>query len=270
MTKRLRIGLFALIGMLSGCANNCGVIAGEDSFACNVILGGAFILSAPFTLPAEEAKRTAREAEEHEDYLKLKEGVKNGDLDSLKRCVLWCRNFLVFMDEKHHLRKEAELKLIALDEPALPQAYVEAMMVAYESLAWVKTPDSVPQLNSKHVMRGWALAQRFWQGPHTSSAYQGVPGELAHYVFVLYLQSLPASQIQNALEECVVKDNLPINPLKYQPYFSRSSLCESAYITYMKLQAPVSNAPQAPKELIARWRLDDQELYRVRLTKSLP
>jgi hypothetical protein len=264
--KQIRFALLAMTSLLSGCADNCSIFSGSNSLGCNVVLVGGTILAAPFVLPAEAAKRAGREAEEREDYLKLKKGVENGDLESLKRCVLQCGNFLVFMDEKHQTRIDAERKLIAFDEPTLLQAHVEAMMVAYESLAWVKTADSGWRLNSKHVMRGWALAQRFWKSPHESSSYEYVPADLAQYVFVLYLQTLPTSQIQSALEGCVVQDNLPDIPdIRYSRGFNRSALCEQAYLTYIEIQNPTEQNPKVPSELAVRWRSESLALDRAPL-----
>lgn len=266
--------MLVITGLLSGCADNCSVLGGNRSFGCQVVLGAGFLLIST-TFPFEAAKNAADEAKEREKYLKLKEGVKSGTRESLEECVLRCKNFLVFMDEKHQLRIEAERKLIALDEPSLPEAHVEAMMVAYESLAWEEGSDSVWHLNRQHVMRGWELAQQFWKRPQKSlfyersSSYEDVPGELAKDVFVLHLLSLTERQIQPAVEGCVVQDNLPINPLKYYS-FNRSLLCERAYITYLKIRNPANQNPQVSKELEARWNSDELVLDRARLADPLP
>lgn len=266
MIRRFHVALFVLVLSLSGCADNCSLLSGNSSFGCNVMWGGALILTAPFILPAEAAKRAAKEAEEKEDYLRLKEGVKNGDLASLKRCVFRCRYFLVFMDEKHQLEDDAAKKLIALDGPALPQEHVEAMMVAYRSLAWEKISDSVWQLSNDHVQRGWAIAQRYLQTANSSSSYDKLPNELAQYVFSLYVQSLPAAQIQSAFEGCVAEDKLPKHPKQTH----RREICEKTYTSHLRKQNPAEHFPKVPKELESRWVEDSRALERERRDASRP
>lgn len=218
------------------------------------MLGGAFILSAPFMLPAEAAKRAAREAEEREDYLKLKEAVKSSDLESLKRCVLHCNRYLVFMDEKHQLRLEAARKLIELDDPMLSQGHVEAMMEAYRSLAWEKTFEGHRELESKHVRRGWELAQRYQRKNFGDSSQEDTLSALAQYVFILNLQSLPEASRQQVLEECVVRDQLPRHPYER----NRNLMCEWAYETYIQMQNPADRDPKVPQYLKDRWRTDER------------
>ena len=87
---QFRFALLVLTGLLSGCASNCNLLS-DSSFACDAALVGGAILAAPLILPIQAAKQSANDAQEREDYLKLKEGVKKGDLESLKRCVLQCK-----------------------------------------------------------------------------------------------------------------------------------------------------------------------------------
>ena len=263
---RFRFALLMLPGLLSGCASNCNILSDNNSFVCDAVLVGGAILAAPLILPIQAAKQSAHDAEERKDYLKLKEGVKKGDLESLKRCVLQCKNFLVFREEKHQIRQEAARKLITMDEPALPQAHVEAMMMAYESLAWVKTTDAGWHLNSDYVLRGWALAQRFLEGPHESSSYKDVPRELAQSIFSIHLKSLPEEQIQSAFEGCVAQDNLPKHPQQHR----RPEICERAYISYFSKQNPANRNPQVPKELESRWVEDSRALARARRDAASP
>ena len=252
-----------MAGLLSGCANDCNILSGNQSLGCQVVLGGGFLLTAPFLLPIEEAKRAARQVEEKDDYLKVKAGVTNGDVDSLKSCVLRCNYYLVFMEEKHQLRDEAARKMVALDYPTLPQEQVEVMMVAYWLLAREKSTDGDWRLNSRYVARGWALARRYEPADPLDSTHEKTLSDLAQYIFILYLRSLPEHQIQQALDECVIQDKLPKHPYER----NRDLMCEWAYEKYMEIQNPAKPNPKVPKELEDKWFADNMALERARYAK---
>ena len=245
----------AITGTLTGCANNCNIFSTTNSFGCSAEMLAGFIVTAPL-LPMEDAKRRDREEAEKKDFLAMKEGVKNGDLASLERCVDRCNSYLVFMDEKHELRKQAAIKLVAMDTPELPQERVTAMMVAYSLLVWSKDADDHWGLDHGKVMRGWELASRYRLQEPFGATVKETLSHLAEEVFVSKLQTLPEASVQQAFANCMTDTLLPTHP--DQNY--RTLLCGSSYRTYYRLHDHKSDETNPPKWLENKWAKDDNAM----------